>query len=98
MRMWPLAAQGEQVVPLCQSEFGDTAWVAFRIQPSFPMLATGITPAADRAGRHVHMAGHLAYTPAFLEEGHGHTTTDFQLLFGACGSHMTLIGLTKQFL
>jgi len=44
------------------------------------------------------MAGHLAYTPAFLEEGHGHTTTDCQLLFGAFGSHMTLIGITNQFL
>jgi len=98
MRTWPLAGQGEQGVPLCQRELGDTAWVAFRIEPGCPMLGPGITPAADRAGRHVHMAGHLAYTPAFLEEGHGHTTTDCQLLFGAFGSHMTLIGITNQFL
>ena len=98
MRTWPLAEQGEEEEPLCQGEFGDTAWVAFRIQPGFSMLVTGITPAADRAGRYVHMAGHLAYAPAFLEEGHGHSTTDFQLLFSAFGSHMTLIGTTTQFL
>jgi hypothetical protein len=98
MRTGPLAEQSNEVVPLCQSEFGDTAWVALRIEPGFPMVVTGIAPAANRAGRRVQMAGHLAYSPTFLEEGHGHTTTDFQLWFGACGSPMTLIGIAQQFL
>jgi hypothetical protein len=98
IRTWALAEQGEQVVPLCQSELGDTARVALRVQPCLTIVVPGITPAADRAGRHVHRAGHVAYAPAFLEEGHGDSTTDCQLLFGACGSHMTLSGITHQFL
>ena len=33
------------------------------------------------------MAGNLAEPPALLEQNNGHTSTDFQLLLGAFGSH-----------
>ena len=98
MRAWPLPEKSEEMVPLFQGEFWETTRVALRVEPCRTMLDMGITPAADRAGRRLQMAGHFAHSPAFLEESHGHPTTDCQVLFRACGSHMTLIGITNQFL
>jgi len=98
MRARSLAKESEEVLPLYQGEFRNTTWVALGVQTCFPVLVTGISPATDRTRRRLDVAGHFADAPAFLEESHGYPTTDFQLLFSAFGSHVTLIGITDQFL
>jgi len=98
MRARPLAKESEEVLPLYQGECRDTPWVSLGVQTCFPVLVTGISPATDRTRRRLDVAGHFADAPAFLEESHGYPTTDFQLLFSAFGSHVTLIGITDQFL
>jgi hypothetical protein len=72
--------------------------MSFGGEARLTLARESIPPAADRTGGGFDMAGHLAHTPSILEEDHGHTTADFQLLFGAFGSHMTLIGICNRFL
>jgi hypothetical protein len=72
--------------------------MALRVQPGLPVLGTGIAPATDGPGGRFHLARHLANAPANVQQGQRHTPTNFQLVFGACGSHMTLIGTTDLFL
>ena len=98
MRPSALAQQGKQGLTLRRAEFWFATGMPFGVQTCFPVLVTGISPATDRTGRRLDVAGHFADAPAFLEESHGYPTTNFQLLFRACGSHVTLIGITDQFL
>ena len=92
-----LAQEVKQGMALRGGEFGLTAGMPFDGEPGLTVLGQRIPPATDRTRRCFHLAGHLAYSPAVLEEGYGHTTTDFQLLFGAYVSHMTLSGTPISF-
>jgi hypothetical protein len=94
----PLAQEVEELVTLRDGEFWLTAGMAFSGQASLALLHQGIPPATDGTGRRLYLARHLAYAPAAIEQGHRHTTTNFQLLFRACRSHTTRIGTTGSFL
>jgi hypothetical protein len=97
MGMSALAEQVEQIGALRNGEFGFTAGMPFGREASLTLVREGIPPATDRAGRSFDLARHLAHPPADCQQGHGHTTTNFQLLFGACGSHTPLIGTAGSF-
>jgi hypothetical protein len=56
------------------------------------VLIEGISPSPNSTVGGTNMARHLAYTPTRLQEGNGHSASDFKLLFGAFRSHRDLIG------
>jgi hypothetical protein len=41
------------------------------------------------------MVGYLPDAPAVLQQGDGNTASNFELEFGACGSHRDHIGRTR---
>ena len=94
MRTRPLAEQGEQLVALSGGQMRLTAGMPFGSQASLTVLGTGIPPATDGPGRRLH----LADAQAEVQQGQRHPTTNFELLFGACGSHTHLIGTIGWFL
>ena len=94
----PLASPCQQLLALRCTQCGLTARMPFGAETSVPLLGHGITPATDRARGRVHLAGYLADAPANLQQGHRHTTTNFQLLLRAFGSQVPLIGTTDSFL
>ena len=93
-----LVSEGNALGSVGLREAGVTARMPFGVQACFPGLGAGIAPATDGTGRRLHLARHLAKAPASVQQGHGHTTTDCEWEFGACGSYTHLSGTTSSFL
>ncbi len=64
----------------------------FRIEARISLVGEGITPSAHGTMGTAEVTGHWAYAPAAVEQGNGHTASDFKLLFRACWSPRDLLG------
>ena len=98
MRLGALTEEVEQLLALLGGQVRLTAGMAFCAEAGLPLLVADIPPATNRARRRLYLTSYLAYPPADIQQGHCHTSTNFQLLFCAFGSHVPLIGTTDSFL
>jgi hypothetical protein len=83
-----LAQQGDEALALLRMQCGVTATgMGLGVEARLSMVGNSITPAADGTGRRFDVSGHLADTPANLQQRDSHATLDFEVDRGALRSH-----------